>query len=76
MENKAQFIADINAALISNGAGRYHHLLEIPLTYVPIVNAETGAVVKEFVSHGAHMVNVTGDSLAAMLEDMIAAGVL
>lgn len=76
MENKKGFIDGLNDLLIANGAGRYDHLRETPLMYVPIVNGADAQVVDEYVSHGANMVNITGDSLTGILDDLCRAGVL
>lgn len=76
MENKKEFIDDLNLILVEHGGGRYDHLKDTPFMYVPIVSGKTGKVIQEYVSHGASMVNITGDSLTGILSDLCAAGVI
>lgn len=76
IEDKETFVNELNHLLVTCGGGRYDHLREIPLTYVTIVNPLTEQVTNEFVVQGGNTVNVTGDSLSAMLSDLNKAGVL
>lgn len=70
---KARFVHELNFSLIACGEGRYDFLVEQPLTYVVEVD-EAGNVAGEAVTMGARAANVTGGSLAALLEDV--AGIL
>lgn len=63
-KRKAQFVSDMNAALIANGEWRYSHLEKTPLTY-----AVDG--IEEFVVCGAKRACVTGDSLTAIMTDVV-----
>lgn len=63
-QHKAQFVADMNAALLANGEGRYSHLADTPLTY-----AVDGF--EEFVVCGTKRACVTGDSLTALMTDVV-----
>lgn len=76
MEDKAKFVEDLNKILIEHGGGRYDHLLEVPLVYAPIKNAESGEIILEVVTQGANTVNVTGDSLTAIIDDLRKAKVI
>lgn len=67
-EDKAGFVDALNAALIVYGDGRYDHLIETPLTYVPVYR--DGRIVSEHVTLGSEVANVTGDSLTGMLGDI------
>lgn len=75
-EDKKGFIDDLNLLLISRGDGRYNHLIEYPLQYVRVTNPANPSVYGEYVSQGANMVNITGDSLTAILEDLHKAKVI
>lgn len=76
MEDKKQFVADLNAALIANGGGSYDYLKDHPLTYVPIINGATQGISTELVTQGPRTANITGDSLGAILGDLVVQGVL
>lgn len=66
---KARFVHELNYFLIACGEGRYDFLVTQPLIYVVDVDA-AGNVAGEAVTMGARAANVTGDSLAALLEDV------
>lgn len=60
---KARFVDDLNAALISNGEGRYQYLEDTPLSYV--VDG-----FEEYVVCGSKRACVSGDSLTALMADV------
>lgn len=64
-QNKAKFVAYLNAALLSTGEGRYDYLADTPLTYIA-----SGS--EEFVVCGGKRACVTGDSLTALMADVSA----
>lgn len=76
MEDKQGFVEELNQLLISRGDGRYDHLKEFPLQYVKVVNPVNPLAYDEYISQGANIVNITGDSLTAILEDLHKAKVI
>lgn len=76
MEDKRGFVEELNQMLINRGDGRYDHLRECPLMYVKVINPINPLDYEEYISQGANMVNITGDSLTAILEDLHKAKVI
>lgn len=76
MEDKDGFITALNQALIVNGGGRYDHLMEFPLVYMPVIDGSTELVKQEFIAQGGNLVDITGDSLTAILSDLCRAKVI
>lgn len=73
-ENKARFIERVNDALIKEGGRRYSDLKKNPLRYV--VTDDPYEIAHERVYRGDKWVNVTGDSINAMLEDVLNGGLI
>ena len=64
MENKTEFVERINNALIECGDGRYDFLAETPLCYDNLEEIV-------FIQGRYPAVNVYGDSLTAMMKDIV-----
>lgn len=69
MEDKEKFVALLNNALIECGGSRCLRYRQTPMSYY----VENG---RELVECGATRVNVTGDSLPALLRDLMRGNII